>query len=437
MKAKEVCIAVAGSVDSGKSSFIGVLTSNSLDDGKGSARSTVARHPHEVSLGKTSDISTRTINFDGNNFTLVDLCGHEKYLKTTLYGLTGLFPDYGILIVSANRGILPMTKEHLGIYLYLKIPFIILVTRIDITPQNIYESTIKNITKILKKYKRRATIIENFQNKNNIDKIAMELKANPYLTPIVSVSNKTGHNIDTTKYLISKLEARQIWSNELKEGSIFYIDSKFTPTGIGLVLSGVLRGERITVGSEMQIGPFSNGEFKRIKVWSIHNNNKQSVPYIEDRNRGCLAVKIIDKKDDFNTNLIRKGLVVLNKVEPSVCYEFTATVEILNHSSVISPQYSPVIHCGQIRQTAKINFNVTPDNPSLKIGDRKEVSFRFYTYPEFIEKGMTFFFREGKTRGVGIIEKILLLKDDPYPNPTPQNRKRKKRQKKKFFKPKV
>ena len=55
--------------------------------------------------------------------TLLDLCGHEKYLKTTIFGLTGLKPDYSMIIVGSNMGISKMTKEHLGVTLALKNSF--------------------------------------------------------------------------------------------------------------------------------------------------------------------------------------------------------------------------------------------------------------------------------------------------------------------------
>ena len=47
--------------------------------------------------------------------TFIDLCGHEKYLKTTMFGLVGLIPDYAVIIVGANMGVSKMTREHLGI----------------------------------------------------------------------------------------------------------------------------------------------------------------------------------------------------------------------------------------------------------------------------------------------------------------------------------
>ncbi len=69
----------------------------------------------------------------------MDLCGHEKYLKTTISGLTGLSPDFGAVIVGANMGLQKMTKEHIGLCLFLKIPFFVVVTKVDLAPQNKYE----------------------------------------------------------------------------------------------------------------------------------------------------------------------------------------------------------------------------------------------------------------------------------------------------------
>ena len=144
---KEVCIVITGSVDSGKSTFIATCITNEIDDGNGKLRTLVAKHPHEIESGRTSDISTRIINNGCKDIVLVDLCGHEKYLKTTMFGLTGHFPDYGVLVIAANRGILRMTREHMGLMLHLKIPFIIIMTREDIAPPEIYNKIKNNKSK--------------------------------------------------------------------------------------------------------------------------------------------------------------------------------------------------------------------------------------------------------------------------------------------------
>jgi len=420
------------------SSFIGVIVSDQLDDGKGSARAKVAKHPHEIREGKTSDISSRTLTYGDKKLTLVDLCGHEKYLKTTLFGMTGFFPDYGIVIVSSNRGLLKMTREHMGILIYLSIPFIILITRIDITPRQIYENVLDTTTKLLKRHKRSPELINGLdefdlmtdkdklkeketEGLDKMEKSIKKLKSNPFVVPIVTISNKTGYYIDVTKHMLSKLEPRKVWNSENLNGSIFYVDSKFVPPGIGLVVSGITKGKTINAGTEMLIGPYGS-EFKRIKVWSIHNNSKEVVSTLVDRQRGCLAIKGLDKKDEVNRTNIRKGMLIISKeLEQNVCYQFTSEIEILNHSTVISPKYTPVIHCGIIRQSAKI---VLKPDQQLKMGDRASVDFRFVQYPEFMEVGEKFFFREGTTRGVGEIKSILAIKDDPDKNPAEAKKKK-------------
>ncbi len=68
-----------------------------------------------------------------HSVTLIDLCGHEKYLKTTLFGLTGLMPDYCMLVVGSNMGVQVMTREHISIACALNIPMFVAVTKVHIT----------------------------------------------------------------------------------------------------------------------------------------------------------------------------------------------------------------------------------------------------------------------------------------------------------------
>lgn len=172
----DIRISVIGNVDSGKSTLVGVLTKGIMDDGRGSARLKVFNFSHEAQNGRTSSIGQEIMGFDeGMNqielertqqtknqawshiatnskkiITFLDLCGHEKYLKTTMFGLVGLMPDYSMIIVGANMGVSRMTKEHLGISLALKIPIFIVITKIDIAPPTVYEETRNTLVKILK-----------------------------------------------------------------------------------------------------------------------------------------------------------------------------------------------------------------------------------------------------------------------------------------------
>ena len=149
-----VKIAIAGNVDSGKSTLAGALVNNCLDDGRGKCRNMILRNKHEIETGRTSCISFNNLVLDLEKrrkiLSFIDLAGHEKYLNTTVSGLTGLFVDYGLVLVGSNMGITKMTKEHLGILLYLKIPIIVLMTKTDLCPENVYERTERSLRRILK-----------------------------------------------------------------------------------------------------------------------------------------------------------------------------------------------------------------------------------------------------------------------------------------------
>ena len=76
---EEVRYGVIGNVDSGKSTLIGVIVGKELDDGKGKARLTILRHPHEKKTGRTSSISQNFIKVNKNKYlNFIDLAGHER-----------------------------------------------------------------------------------------------------------------------------------------------------------------------------------------------------------------------------------------------------------------------------------------------------------------------------------------------------------------------
>jgi GTPase len=413
------------------SSFVGVITHGSLDDGNGSARAKIAKHPHEIKTGKTSDISIKTVNIATNkNITLVDLCGHETYFKTTIAGMTGSSADYAIVTIAANKTIPPMTREHLTVLIGLKIPFIVLITRVDLIFDNddLYNRTVTGIKRLLgnrarfinsnKEYhlsKEDCKIVE-LEHRQKLLELADTITSNHTIIPVITISNKTGYYIDTIKYLMQNLKPRNIWKNiPISTGSIFYIDDKFKPDGIGLVVSGILKGQTVKTGDTMMIGPYGK-QFVPVRVWSIHDNDRGIIPELVHKQRGCLAIRVLDKKINFDKNSIRRGNVVISNNGPleNVGYQFSADIQIFKHSITISDRFAPVINCGTIRQTAKI---IPVNKKMLKTGDNAIVKFRFERYPEFVEVGTVVFFREGLTRGVGRVTEILSLNKDPNPHP--------------------
>ena len=110
LSSRNIRVAVVGNVDAGKSTMIGTLTSSCLDDGRGSSRTSIMKHRHEIESGRTSTVTTHLMGFRSTGeaiagrdqvranrrksedevaresyrvVTLMDLAGHEKYLKTT------------------------------------------------------------------------------------------------------------------------------------------------------------------------------------------------------------------------------------------------------------------------------------------------------------------------------------------------------------------
>lgn len=425
-KIKEECtIAVCGPVDAGKSSLIGVLTYGELDDGRGYTRNKVLIHPHERESGRTShitynplvyykkddntvslyapkddkilkDIKIRTkTNWNTKVTSFLDLAGHAKYLKTTIFGVTGMFPDYGIVVIGANTEITKLTREHLGILLYLNIPFIITITKVDITPKDIYQNLCNQLKKLLGKT-NFGKILYFINNDKETDDYVNNMLGNPDIIPIVSISNKIGTNIDNLHQILYLLPHREKWSNI--NGSIYYIDGKFIVPGIGLVVSGTNKGNPINIKQKMYLGPFENNTFKEVVIRSIHNSLRENINSALSNLQTTLAIK--GTKEQINRNQIRKGMVLIDNIDKfktNVVTKFKAKINILHHSTTIKSGYSPVIHCGPIRQSAKINLN----NQILRNGDTCEVEFEFTYYPEFIEKNMVFFFRDGSTKGVG------------------------------------
>ena len=396
----EIRIAVIGNVDSGKTTTTSVITGDILDDGKGSARLGILKHPHEKFSGRTSSIAQSIIRKNRKVFTFIDLAGHEKYLKTTVSGLNGYFIDYAIVVIGADRGIIGMTKEHLIVALSLKIPIIIIITKIDVA-----------VEKKINKIQRRLDAIFSgsfagkkklqYANDDNINNIIANYHPENKTIPVFKISNKTGENIDNMKEfifsLVSLKKIGKVDSNKHK----FVIDSRFKLTGVGLVITGIVQDGLFLKNTEYFLGPF-NSTFKKVIIRSIHNNFRENIDELKSGEAGCFNIKFVNAKEKVDIDLIRKGHLLVGI--PSSIRSFKARVEILHHPTTIKPNYEPSVHCGIIRQVATIK---EMDKPLIRTGDKASVIFNFKYHPEYIDVGDHITFREGRTKGIGVITELL------------------------------
>lgn len=416
----ETRIAVVGNVDAGKSSMLGVLVKGDLDDGRGKARVNLFRHKHEVETGRTSSVGMEIMGFDtmgktvtsdtpgrklsweeigkrsAKVITFTDLAGHEKYLRTTVFGLLSSSPNYCLLMVAANNGLIGMSKEHLGIALALNVPVMVVITKIDICPPNILEETIKQITKILKSPGARKIPIFIRDREECINTATQFVSQR--ICPIFQVSNVTGENLDLVRTFLNILPHHGRY--DAGADFEFAINDTFSVPFVGTVVSGIIKSGVIHAGDNVWIGPDSNGNFTATNVRTIQRK-RLDVPAASAGQSASFALRKVRRKD------VRKGMVVLPKVEgnapPKVTREFVAEVLILSHATTIKTKYQAMLHVGAVAQTCAI---IDIDRPFIRTGDRATVAFRFTARPEYMVEGERVLFREGRTKGLGIVKSV-------------------------------
>ncbi|XP_078346711.1 GTP-binding protein 1-like [Oculina patagonica] len=422
----EVRVAVVGNVDAGKSTLLGVLTHGELDNGRGMARQRLFRHKHEMESGRTSSVGNDILGFDSRGdvvnkpdshgggldwgricqksskvITFIDLAGHERYLKTTIFGMTGHVPDFAMLMIGSNAGIIGMTKEHLGLALALNVPVFVVVTKIDMCPPNVLQDTMKLLTRILKSPGcRKIPVI--VQNPDDVVVSATNF-VSERVCPIFQISNVTGENLDLLKMFLNLLSIRAHFKKD--EPAEFQIDDTYSVPGVGTVVSGTCLRGTIRLNDVLLLGPDPLGQFQPITVKTIHRK-RMPVKELRAGQTASFALKKIKRSQ------IRKGMVMVDKqVKPQACWEFDAEVLVLHHPTTISTKYQAMVHCGSMRQTATI---IHMDKEHLRTGDKAMVRFRFIKNPEFVKPETRMIFREGRTKAVGTIQQI-----DPTAHPPP------------------
>jgi len=424
----DIRIGVAGNVDSGKSTTIGTLTRDILDDGNGKSRLYVFNFKHEIDSGRTSSISHQILGFDTNGnvlnsnkntsvseitkkssklISLYDLCGHQKYLKITVYGLSSMYLDYCLVMIGANSGINHMTREHIGLCINLKIPIIILVTKIDIVPPNILEETMQKINNMCKNKIRKVPYI--IKNISDVITVIKNVKSNTII-PIMQISNVSSLNLDLLKSLLNLLPVRNDYSKFINNSVELVIDTTYSVYGHPTIISGMIKSGTIKVNDTVLIGPFYDSSYRSVKIRSIHLNYID----IKEAKAGsfvCVSLKGITRKE------IRKGMLLVTDNKLAV-KTFKATIHILHSPTTIKAGYQPFIHIENVRQCVKLleiiknDAKIEKDNVIekndlvLRSGDKAIVKLEFLMKPEYIKIGMRLIFRESQVKAVGIIVEI-------------------------------
>ena len=441
---EDVKIAVIGNVDSGKSSMVGTLLRGTDDDGRGSNRELVMNYRHEKETGQTSSIGYQIIGFrkDGSIVhvdskskkdtwpkimsetdklvTFMDLAGHEKYLKTTIHGMSSNHPDYAVILIE-GRGVRGMTREHIMLALSFGIPFVILITKIDLYTKESVASTIEQVSKLIKSAKKEMWIVR--------DEVDLEIplqQPGEKFVPIFSISNVTGEGLDLFKGYLHRLPKRIDYSPLSDEPFEMAVIEGFTVQGIGTVAHGFLARGTAHAGDTVYVGPDSTGSYHKSKIRTIQFK-RLNVDFVLPGHHCTISLPGIDRK------LLKQGVYILHKMVQNkmAVRKFTADIKVLsNHPITIKRGYCPTLNMDNIRMTARVlKITTVPNDDNepeaidfLRGGGRAQVQFKFIDRPAYFRPDATFVFREGKTRGFGKVVSIDLEQAAGGVKPTSQKK---------------
>ena len=340
---KNVIIGTAGHVDHGKTCLIKALTGMDTD-----------RLKEEKKRGITIENGFADMVYGDYNISIIDVPGHEKFVKNMLAGIGGI--DLVLLIVGLDEGIMPQTSEHFDILKMLKIKQgIVVLTKDDLVEDEDWKALVEEDVK--------------------------EFLSGSFMedAPIIRVSSYTGKNIEELKKLIGeeleKLPERDI----LPDAFRLPVDRVFTIEGHGTVITGTLMEGSVAVGDEIEIYP----EETPVKVRNVqvHGENTDRA-YAGQRTAINLAGV---KKSDVNRGdvLAAPGSLKNSLMVDAAVEMFEDTARTLLDGSRVH------FYCGSSESLAKV---VLMDREFLDKGSHGYAQLRLET-PVAVKKGDRFIIR--------------------------------------------
>ena len=225
---KNVILGTAGHIDHGKTTLIKALTGRETDNLKEEKQRGIS-----INLGFTYfDLPSK------KRVGIVDVSGHEKFIKNMLAGACGI--DIVLLVVAADEGVMPQTVEHLDILNYLGVKKgIIVLTKCDLVDED-FISLVKDEVK----EKTKGLFIEN--------------------APIVEVDSVSGRGLEE---LVKKIDeiSEDIEEKKIDAPARMSIDRVFSLKGFGTIVTGTLIEGKISIDDEMTIYPSE----KKVKVRNL------------------------------------------------------------------------------------------------------------------------------------------------------------------------
>ncbi|MGA0560838.1 selenocysteine-specific translation elongation factor [Ancylobacter sp. VNQ12] len=227
-------IGTAGHIDHGKTALVGALTGVDTD-----------RLKEEKARGISIDLGFAYLPTEAGTLGFIDVPGHEKFIHTMLAGASGI--DFALLIVAADDGVMPQTREHLALLDLLGITHgLIALTKADLADDARRAAVEAEIAALLD-----GTSLEG--------------------APVVAVSSLTGEGIDDLRGRL--VDAARAFRARAAEGRFrLAVDRSFTLSGAGTVVTGTVLSGQVKVGDQLMLSP--SGIPARVR--SIHAQNRKA-----------------------------------------------------------------------------------------------------------------------------------------------------------------
>ena len=256
-------IGTAGHVDHGKSTLIQALTGIDPD-----------RLREEKERGLTIDLGFAWLTLpSGKEISIVDVPGHERFVKNMLAGVGGI--DAALLVIAADEGVMPQTREHLDILDLLRVPAGILVlTRCDLVADDDWLDLVEEDVR---------------------ETVAGTVLA---ASPLVRVSAPNGEGLDTLCAALDELLADTDAKRDVGRPRL-PIDRAFTLTGFGTIVTGTLLDGQLHTGEEVQVVP--GNVSGRIRGLQSH---KHKIEVALPGNRVAVNVGGVDVEDVYRGQVL-------------------------------------------------------------------------------------------------------------------------------------
>lgn len=340
---KNIIIGTAGHVDHGKTRLIKALSGIDTD-----------RLEEEKKRGITIELGFAHIPNDaGYNIGVIDVPGHEKFIKNMLAGIGGI--DFVLFVVAADEGIMPQTREHFEILQALGIDDgIIAITKTDMVDEEWLELVQEDI-------------------RDYVEGSFLEGK------PMIPVSAKSGENIDLLKEEIIRKCDRESKRIEAPEMFRLPVDRVFTKSGFGTVVTGTLMDGTCSLNDEVHVFP-EETPTKIRGIQTYGNDVEQAVA----GQRTAINLSGVRKED------IRRGDVIAAKGAVSVTGMLDVKLKIFDSSERMVLNNSRVhLYCGSKEVLTKV---ILMDRDALSAGEEAYVQFRLEE-PIAVRRGDRFIIR--------------------------------------------